>query len=100
MSPKSEFHKDASAVADHRQLVQRQDVTSGLLVAFNEYCWNLPVADNPQTSWAANAKRQGALELITTFLNLGSQEPVRQNRPTGALEDENATNPSSPTSTG
>lgn len=97
MTPKSEFQKNVVAAADHRKLVERQDVTNAILVAFNEYCWGLPVADNPQSSWAANAKRQGALELISVFLNLGSQEPVRQNRPTGKLENEDAPSRSSTT---
>jgi hypothetical protein len=91
MSPKELFQNDAIKADYHRRLMTDSRVREALLVALNEHNWNLPVADNPQTSWAANARRQGAQDFLKIFLALANPPSKRETMQAGKLEYEDAT---------
>lgn len=85
------FLADGTKADAHRRLMTESRVREALLTALNEHNWNLPVADNPQTSWAANARRQGAQDLIKTFLALGTPPAKRELPTAGKLEPQDVT---------
>lgn len=87
-SPRQLFQENPDAVKEHAAMVDKSITARSLQVAFAELCWNLPPADNVNTSWAANARRQGAQEFIRIFLGLADQQPPRKQRPAGELEPE------------
>ncbi len=91
MSPKELFLTDQTKAEPHRRLMADSRVREALLVALNEHNWNLPVADNPQTSWAANARRQGAQDFLNILLALGNPPSKREPIKAGRLESEDAT---------
>lgn len=91
ISPKELFQTDIAKASEHRALVQNPRLVDALMVALNEHGWRLPLADNPQTSWAANARRQGAKELLEIFLTLGDPPVARKPMIAGQLENEDAT---------
>lgn len=91
MSPKEVFLTNQTAAEYHRRLTADSRVRDALLVALNEHNWNLPGADNPQSSWAANARRQGAQDFLNIFLALGNPPAKREPIKAGRLESEDAT---------
>lgn len=90
LSPRDLFQQDAVKAGDHRKLCLETRVREALLAAFAELSWRLPKADNPQSSWAANARRQGAQELIEIFLSLGDPPREMKRTVSGQLEPEDA----------
>lgn len=64
MNPKQEFQKNQQRLNELKRLLENQDLQAALLVAFNNFCWNLPASENPQHGWNANCRRQGAKALI------------------------------------
>jgi hypothetical protein len=91
MSPKELFLLNEPKAQAHRELSGRADFREALMIAFNQLCWHLPKADNPNTSWAANARRQGAQEFMYILLTLGNPQEFRKERSdVGTLEDQDA----------
>jgi hypothetical protein len=90
MSPKELFQRDEESAGRHRDMAHSSPVQAALMAAFNQFCWELPKPDNPQTSWAANAMREGAKQFIDTFTTLADSPKRRERPPTTQLEDPDA----------
>lgn len=102
MTPKELLHRNKTKVSELNTLLSSGAIEEFLQVAFNELSWNLPLSEDVGKAWAANARRQGAKDLIQTFLNLGSQQQIRKPTIAGNLENEDHhnVNDSSRSSTG
>jgi hypothetical protein len=78
-SPKQEFQKNQQRLNELKRLLDNQDLQAALLVAFNNFCWNLPASENPQHGWIANCRRQVAKALIDELNGLAE---MRKEKPT------------------
>lgn len=84
-TPKELFRSNPELVRRHLDLVDSREFRETLLVAFNEYCYQLPPSENPQSGWNANCKRQGAKEYMLTLLALADERRIER-KPSGMLE--------------
>ena len=89
-TPKELFLTSEPRAAAHRKLCLDPAVVEAMHVAFQELCWRLPPSDNPNQSWAANARREGAKELVHIFFSLGDPAKEMKRQTPGRLEDEDA----------
>lgn len=93
MTPKQMFLRNAARVEHAKQILKEPALEELLHTAYAEYCWGLPNAEHPQQSWAANARRQGALDFIHVLLSLADPAKRLEKPKSGQLEREDVRTP-------
>lgn len=88
------FQGDPIQVERAKKLLKDQQFEALLHTAYNEFCWShMPIAQDPQQSWAANARRQGARDFIDVLLSLADPAKRIERPKSGQLEREDARTP-------
>lgn len=88
LHPKNHWQEDKDWAKRHGDLVLNNEIREGLLRAFTSYCWTLPASGaSPQEALCANARRQGAQEVIAHFISLANPPIPAPARPLQNLEE-------------
>lgn len=88
INPRAHYQKDTAWLKGHQETVVNEFIRDTLLKAYATYCWGLPnTGASPQEALCANAKREGAQQLINTFLTLAEIKPPTTDRLASQLEE-------------
>ena len=77
LNPKARFLQDNSAVQRHATLFATTEMQEYLELALTVYCLNLPPSRGAGEALDANSRRDGAIEYISTLLNLSNQQQTK-----------------------